>query len=560
MKAALVQLNPTTGDIRGNAARIRERLQEAKAAGCGLAVFPEMAITGYCVSDLIEDRSFLEANRAALESLAPLADTLDAVVGFVDFDPNRRNEDGRILKRNAAAVLSGGRIAGVAAKTLLPNYRYFDDKRYFTPADRREPIRDLGVSICEDMWDELYALKPLPELASRGARLLININASPFTPAKRAVREEIVRRHVAATGLPFLYVNTVGASDNGKNIIPFDGQSMAHDASGRLIGLGRPFREEVVIVDLDRPEPAEPPAVSREAELFDALVMSLRDYARKVGFSRAVVPVSGGIDSALGLAITVEAMGAAHVAAFNLPSKFNSPTTRSIAERVSSNFGVRYTVVPIQEIDDVVRRTFEGHAHPVRTGTARENVHARIRGLLMMLESNDTGALLISNGNETEIALGYSTLYGDMCGGVSVIGDLSKTDVYAVARHVNARHGREMIPKETFEIAPSAELRENQIDPFDYAIVSPMVTEYSERRRGPEEVARMFEERRLDGFPTEVYTKHTAESFRALAHDMYRLFRNSVYKRLQGPPIIVVSERAFGFDLREPIINRWEGR
>jgi NAD+ synthase (glutamine-hydrolysing) len=300
--------------------------------------------------------------------------------------------------------------------------------------------------------------------------------------------------------------------------------------------------------------------------MYAALVMALGDYMRKIGFERAVIGVSGGIDSALALAIAVDALGADRVTAFNLPSRYNTETTKGIAKRLCEAFGVRETVVPIQQIDDDLRAVFERHAHPIEHNLTRENLHARIRGILMMAESNDTGALLISCGNETEIALGYATLYGDMCGGISLIGDLSKMDVYALARYANRKHGRSMIPEETFTITPSAELAEGQFDPFDYPVVSPIVGEFVERRTSPEALVRLFERRALDAarFKPDAqgrtpYDKYTPEAFRAIVYDAFRRMRRSVYKRLQGPPIVVVSERAFGFDLRETIINEWDG-
>lgn len=578
MRVALAQINPTSADINGNAARILEAVKAAAADRADIVVTPELALPGYCIGDLVEDTAFLEANERALQAITAETRGITAVVGFIDCDAGATNDSGTVRKYNAAAVVRDGRVLQRARKSLLPSYRYFDDKRYFSPGERREPVEigtrgplsRVGVSICEDLWDEYYDVKPLPELVVQGAGLILNLNASPFYPGKRRTRQKLIRDHVERLHVPIVYVNTVGAADNGKNIIPFDGESQVYDAAGRLVALGRQFEEDLLIVDLD-PNAPPPPAMELppdepEREMYDALVMSLRDYMRKTGFSRAVLGLSGGIDSALALAIAVDALGADRVSAFNLPSMHNSETTRSIAQRLTAALGVKYTVVPIQAIDDLMRSEFERHAHPIAQSLARENLHARIRGVLMMVESNDTGALLISCGNETEIALGYATLYGDMCGGMSLIGDLSKTDVYGLSRYVNRKHGREVIPNETFTIKPSAELAAGQFDPFDYPVVAPIVGEFIERRTSPGELVRQFERRALDPARFKAddggrtpYDKYTPETFRAIVDDAFRRMRRSVYKRMQGPPIVVVSERAFGFDLRETIINNWEG-
>jgi NAD+ synthase (glutamine-hydrolysing) len=578
MRIALAQINPISGDIDGNTSLILEAIRNAASRGADLVVTPEMALPGYCIGDLVEDAEFLAANERAMQAITSEAKGITAVVGFIDVDPTARNDNGTIRKYNAAAVVRDGHVLQRARKSLLPNYRYFDDKRYFAPGERRDTVEiaasggsvRLGVSICEDMWDEYYEIKPLAELANRGASVLLNLNASPFYPGKRHIRDRLIQAHVRALGKPLVYVNTVGAADNGKNIIPFDGESLVYDEHARLIAIGKQFAEELLLVEVGPGAPPQPaltlPPIEREREMFDGLVMALRDYMAKTGFTRAIVAISGGIDSALALAIAVEALGARHVSAFNLPSRFNSETTKSIAGRLASAFGVHYGVIPIERVDEDIRSVFERHAHPIARSLTRENLHARIRGLLMMAESNDTGALLISCGNETEIALGYATLYGDMCGGISLIGDLSKIDVYRLARYVNERHGQEMIPEETFRIKPSAELAEGQYDPFDYAVVSPIVGELVEHQIGPKRLIELFETRALDPdrfAPDEngltVYDKHTPDSFRALVCDILRKMRRSVYKRLQGPPIVVVSERAFGFDLRETIINKWDG-
>jgi NAD+ synthase (glutamine-hydrolysing) len=411
------------------------------------------------------------------------------------------------------------------------------------------------------MWDENYELKPVKELYDQGAELIVNINASPYHPRKIEERIGIIERHVKQSRVPFVYVNTVGAGDNGKNIIPFDGQSLVYDRNAKLIAIGKQFKRDHFIVDLkDKNQPIAKPKYYREKEIYEALVMSLKYYARRTGFNKAIISVSGGIDSALGLALTVEAFGRECVVAYNLPSEFNTKVTRTLAEQVVKNFEVPYRVIPIGEIDRVFREEFEKNNHRIESAVSKENLHARIRGNLMMLESNETHSLLISNGNKTEIALGYATLYGDMCGGISIIGDLSKMDVYALSRYVNEKHGRDIIPEDIFKLRPSAELGPDQFDPFDYEIVSPLVDLLVEERMSTREIIQRFVDKSLgESVPKRVYADFDKSKFTELVKELYSLLKISVYKRLQGPPIIAVSERSFGFDLRETIINKWEG-
>src|SRR3954470_22350614 len=295
MRIALAQMNPTSGDVEGNAAKILSALESSRAAGANLMVTPEMALPGYCIGDLVEDEGFLAANEQALRRIADAAHGITAVVGFIDFDRTARNESGGLRKYNAAAVVRDGQVLQRAHKTLLPSYRYFDDKRFFAPGEVREPVTvpsakgpvRVGVSICEDLWDEFYPVKPLAELAAKGADVLLNLNASPFCPAKRHPRDEITRRHLAVLRKPLVYINTTGAADNGKNIIPFDGESLVYDSAGRLIAIGRPFEfarqlgEQLRVVDVTPAPPAPElplPPVAADREMYDGLVMALRDY------------------------------------------------------------------------------------------------------------------------------------------------------------------------------------------------------------------------------------------------------------------------------------------
>jgi NAD+ synthase (glutamine-hydrolysing) len=569
IKIALAQMNSVTGELEGNCEKIKEKIKRAREQKADLVIFPEMALTGYCISDLIEDNHFIERNKEFLYKIAEETKGIAAIIGFVDSYKEKKNDDGRIRKYNAAAFIQDGKVKGIVHKTLLPNYRYFDDKRYFTPGEERKPILmnvkggniSLGISICEDMWDEDYNIKPIKELAGGGADVLININASPFLPGKFSERDKIIKKHINETCLPFVYVNTVGSADNGKNIIPFDGQSLAYNKDGKLIGIGKQFEEETIYVDMQESKKVNNPILNREKEIYEALVMSIKDYASQTGFTKAILPLSGGIDSALGLVITTEAFGKENVIAYNLPSVFNSQTTKNIAEKLAGNLGVKYKIIPIQEIDNIIRDVFTKSNHEIKEKNSKQNLHARIRGILMMLESNDTDAMLISNGNKTEIALGYSTLYGDMCGGISVIGDLSKADVYKICEYVNKKYGKEVIPYETFTIKPSAELSEGQYDPFDYEVVSPLVELFVEGRYSPKDINEKFVNKKLgERFNENVYKKYKKETFEKLVYDTHKLLRRSVYKRLQGPPIIIVTGRSFGFDLRETLINKWEGK
>ena len=582
-RVSLAQINPTAGDLRGNAGKILEGIARAREEKCDLVAFPEMALTGYCLDEkLLISRDFLAENRRLLmEEILPASEGIAVITGFVDFDEGHTGPGRQIIRYNAAAVMQAGRLLQIVHKRLLPAYRYFDDKRYFTAGTEAVPVEirtsegtlPIGVLICEDLWEEGYDFKPCAAYCEKGARYLFSINASPFVGShpgkqdgKRFVRAELIQKQIARYGIPVLYLNTVGVGDNGKNVIPFDGMSVVYDAKGRLVASLRQFAEEQQTVCLEEGEGAaiEDSPFDREEEIFQALVMGVKDYYDKLGFFKGVLQtLSGGIDSALGTVIAFEAVGRELLSAYNLPSRYNSEETQRLARELAENLGLEYHVVPIQGMVDRVVEDFEKYLRPFWSPVTAENLQARIRGLIMMAESNDRGALLLTNGNETEIALGYATLYGDMAGGLSVIGDLNKPDVYALARHANRRRGRELIPEGVFRQQPSAELRPEQVDPFDYEVVGPIVSAFVESGCGPEDLAADFKKKRLSRevapLGEEIYTRYTPEQFRELVHDLFGRLNRSVYKRLQGAPIIVVSERAFGFDLRESIINGWTG-
>jgi len=583
-RVSLSQINPRSGDIAANTRKILNGIEVAKNQQCDLVVFPEMCLTGYCLDEkLLINREFLRANKETLiQQVLPATEEIAAIVGFIDFDEQRTGPDRRLVRYNAAAVIQNGRLLQVVHKRLLPAYRYFDDKRYFTEGQEVEPVLlqtregtiSVGVLICEDLWDEKYEFKPCEIYREKGVDYLFTINASPFVGSrpgsedgKRFVRERILQQQIQSHGIPIAYVNTVGIGDNGKNIIPFDGMSLAYDRTGQRVAVLSQFVEDqqTVCFEEGRAQPVGTPPFDRESEIYQALVMGVSDYYQKVGiFKKVLEAVSGGIDSALGTAIAFDAVGPELLSVYNLPSKHNSQTTQELARQLAENFELDYHVVPIQAMVDRVREDFESYLHPIRLSVTKENLQARIRGLIMMAESNDQEALLLTNGNETEIALGYATLYGDMVGGLSVIGDLPKPDVYRLARWVNKKHERSMIPEGIFQTPASAELRPEQVDPFDYSVVGPMVSDFVEKGLNPGDLIRQFEDKTLnaDRYVSDgqsVYERYQAFEFGELAVDIFHKLNGSVYKRLQGAPIIVVSGRAFAFDLRETIINGWRG-
>ena len=581
VRVSIAQINPRTGDLRGNRDRIIAAIDRARRDGARIVVLPEMCLTGYCLDEkLLLNRQFLRENRRILtEEIAPACTDVAAVIGFVDFEEGQEGPGRNPVRYNAAAVCHRGIVQQLVYKRLLPSYRYFDDKRYFRPGTEIEPLTlslpegsvRIGILICEDLWDEQYNLKPCQIYHEKGVDYLFCTNASPFVGSspgardgKRFLREELIRRQIGRFGVPIVSVNTVGAGDNGKNVLPFDGSSCAYDRAGRLVASLKGFEEDqaTVVFEGGLADPVEPPAFDREAEIFQALAMSVRDYYDKVGVFKGVLEaVSGGIDSALGTAIAYEAMGPDLLTLYNLPSRYNSSRTQDAARQMAANFGLEYRIVPIQQMVDRIIADFEEHLHPIDQPLTIENLQARVRGLIMMAESNDRDALLLTNGNETEIALGYATLYGDMVGGLAVIGDLSKPDVYRVARYVNRKWGRSVIPEDIFDIPASAELSEGQVDPFDYEVVGPLVSSYVELGLSPADMSKRFNKRNLNPavFGESLYSRYTAEEFSSLAASLYRSLNRSVYKRMQAAPIIVVSERSFGFDLRETIINGWEG-
>jgi len=564
MRVALAQLNPKTADLAGNTDKIIRAIEQAREQGADLVVAPETAITGYCSCDRIESDEYVHENkRRLLHQIVPATRGVTVVMGFIDC-PEEACEH-PVPRYNAAAVIEDGKLAHVVHKRNLPRCRFFDETRYFTAGRESRPVAvtvqgrivNLGVLICEDMWPDQYPGNPYEELAEQGAELVVAINASPFSSGKLASRLAAIRAHLGRAPLPFVYVNTVGVGDNLKNIIMFDGRSLLYGAGGRLLAQAAAFREDLLVAEIngEGAPVAEVEPVAKEEEIFQALVMGIRDYFEKTGHRQAVLGLSGGIDSSVTAVLAAEALGPENVLGITLPSRYSSSATQSDAARLAENLGIEFKVAPIEEDMEQLRRSHREAFGEMSRSVTAENYQARLRGLKLMALSNDTGRLLLSCGNKTELALGYCTLYGDMAGGLCVIGDLNKAEVYALASHINAMSGRAVISQSVLERAPSAELKDGQRDPFDYPVVAPLVDDLIRHRSVNELCDRFGAECLGERYPRGVYERYTVEAFRKLAEDMLRLYRQSAFKRAQTCPLLIVSDRAFGFDLRETIIH-----
>ena len=534
MKVSLCQINPTVGAIERNMDLIMKWYQKAVAAGAELTVFPELVLVGYPPQDLLLRRRFLDKAEMALKSIAKKT-TIPMIIG------NPLRENGKLY--NCAFVCGHGEIAGHYKKRLLPTYDVFDEDRYFTSGESTEVIEvefdnklvKIGMQICEDLWDEDYACNLAKSLKEKGAECIVNISASPYRAGRLADRSKLIASKVTETALPFFYCNIVGAQDE----LIFDGQSLAYDGKGNLIGQGPAFKEDIVLVDSANSETIELKTARREQKIYQALVLGVRDYFRKTGYKKAVLGLSGGIDSSLTGCIAVDALGPNNVHGVSMPSRYSSDHSMDDAKTLAKNLGIDYRTISIESIigrfDESLEESFNGS----ETGVAEENIQSRVRGSLLMALSNKFNWLVLSTGNKTELAMGYCTLYGDMNGGLSVISDLSKTDVYALSHWVNEEAGSERIPVSSIEKPPSAELRPDQVDPFDYVVVSPLVSALIEDEKSPTELI-------AEGADPE------------LIKDISRRIRINEYKRRQAAPGLRVTSKAFGIGRRVPIVNLFD--
>jgi NAD+ synthetase len=542
MKIALAQLNPTVGDLAGNEARILAAYRRGVEADVDIVVCPELSLTGYPPRDLLLRQSLVAQNAATLERLASAAGKTSLLVGFVG---RHASGPGRPVT-NSVALLQSGRVVATRSKSLLPTYDVFDEDRYFEPAAENQPVewngRRIGLTICEDIWNDedfwperIYRRNPPVELAAAGAEIVFNISASPWHLGKNRTRFDMLQSIARKTGRPVAFCNQVGGNDE----LIFDGASLVFNGEGELIGQGRLFEEDFIIVDVKKAARVEPAAYSEEELVHKALTLGLGDYLRKCGFKSAVLGLSGGIDSAVTACLAAAALGPEHVQGVSLPSQFSSQHSLDDARVLAERLGIRYDVVPIQPgfeaLKQSLRPVFAGRAEDV----TEENLQARLRGIILMGLSNKFGSLLLTTGNKSEMAVGYCTLYGDMCGGLSVISDVPKTMIYRLARWIN--RSAEIIPHSSITKPPSAELRPGQTDqdslpPYDEldAILDLYVVQ---GKSAADILAAGFNE--------------------ATVKRVIRLIDVSEYKRRQAAPGLRVTTKAFGVGRRLPIAQRY---
>ncbi len=542
MKIALSQLNFHIGNFEKNKEKIIAAIHRAEKEGADMVVFSELAISGYPPRDFLEFRDFVDKGLQAVEDIATHCSKVAAIVGVPTYNPNKK---GKPLY-NSAAFLWQGKVQQQVHKTLLPNYDIFDEYRYFEPNNKFDIVefkgKKIALTICEDIWDvdesPLYTINPMDELMAFSPDIMINIAASPFNYRQAVIREGVLRRNTEKYHLPLFYVNHVGAQTE----ILFDGGSLVMNSRSKTVDVMRYFEEDFRIYDTEEVEKAAGTEIQRPSEvalIHDALVMGIRNYFEKLGFTKAILGLSGGIDSAVTSVLAAEALGNENVYNVLLPSEFSSDHSVSDSLQLVENLQMPHDTIPIKKAFDTFSEILEPYFKGLPFNIAEENLQARIRGVILMALSNKFGYILLNTSNKSEAAVGYGTLYGDMNGGLSVLGDVYKTRVFELARYIN--RNREIIPKNIITKPPSAELRPGQKDSDslpDYAILDKILQEYIENRLGPSEIVALGYDEKL-------------------VKRILRLVNINEYKRYQTPPMLRVSPKAFGMGRRMPIVAKY---
>ena len=539
IRIAVAQINPIVGDLAGNQDKIVDYIHRAKIQEVDIVAFPELAICGYPPEDLLYKDHFVRDNIKVLRSLVKETKGITAIVGFVDMDRTKK-------LYNAAVVITNRKIKGIYRKEELPNYGVFDEKRYFHQGKDNKIFliagQRVGVSVCEDIWSDNGICQ---DQAKKGAKLLINISCSPYDIGQLKKREQILKKRTKQTKTFICYVNLVGGQDE----LVFDGGSLVIDPKGKIVASAKQFEEDLMVADIAIGKTRSKKQslkrhmskrLSQNERIYQALILGTRDYAWKNGFQKAVLGLSGGIDSALVATIAADALGKENVIGVTMPSRYTSKETKSDAKRLADNLGIQFIESPIEKMFKTYLSEMKSELKGTKFGLAEENLQARIRGNILMTLSNKFGWLVLTTGNKSEVAVGYCTLYGDMTGGFAVIKDVPKTKVYELAKFRNGK-GKAVIPASTIKRAPTAELRANQKDQDSlppYNVLDPMLYEYVEKHRSLKQMAR--------------------QNNRILIKNIITLVDRSEYKRRQAPPGIKITPRAFGRDWRLPITNRYK--